>query len=246
MSSHLGSGGSYGDGDDQAPYEPRHNPYQPTAYYEPGDGSRQAPPAMDGVSIAGMVCALTCCAAPVGVGLGIAGIVRTKKGKRRGRWAAVTGLVVGIIGTLALVAGGIGVIWYATHTVFLDEARAGDCVDIGDVDIWKAECDESHDAEVIHSAALSRADVEIFLANEPSDFCHEQPIDSRYEPLFADLTYDIYVYVESWDVEDPDPGDRFICVVERLDGQQIDHRLLDDVSPAVGEAGKHRGPTVAG
>ena len=77
-------------------------PSGPPPYGPPPDGPApgQRRPSLDGVSIAGLVCALTWCAAPVGIGLGIAGIVRTKRGKRRGRWAAVTGLVVGIIALL--------------------------------------------------------------------------------------------------------------------------------------------------
>lgn len=216
----TGPGDAYGY---HPPPEPGHNPYQPWSPY--GGDPRAEAPRLDGVSIAAFVCALTCCAAPVGIGLGIAGIVRTKERRRTGRWAAVTGLVVGIVGTLALVAGGIGVVWYGTNVVFFDDARPGDCVDIGDSDIWKAECDEKHDAEVLYSGEFDNALLDDFDDLDPAEFCRRLPLDRRYDGLFDDPRYVIDVYFESFG-DDPDDGDLFLCVVQETSGS-MDQQLLD-------------------
>ncbi|MFC7505183.1 DUF4190 domain-containing protein, partial [Nocardioides sp. GCM10030258] len=86
---------------------PYGNPYSSPHGNPYGSPYRASTPS-DGISIAALICSLTCCAAPVGIGLGIAGIVRTKDGQRSGRWAAVTGLVLGIFMMVAGVAAGIG------------------------------------------------------------------------------------------------------------------------------------------
>ena len=59
----------------------------------PGDGQ---PPKTDAVSIVALV--LSFCCSPVSLVLGIVGIVRTKGGQRKGRWAAIVALVLSILG----------------------------------------------------------------------------------------------------------------------------------------------------
>lgn len=197
-------GGPYGG------YAASNNPY--------GDPYRSAAPT-DGLSIAALVCSLTCCAAPVGIGLGIAGIVRTKDGRRSGRWAAVTGLVVGIVMMLASVAVIIGLVWYGTNTVLIEDARAGDCIDVGDVDIWKAECDEPHDAEVIHAGQFDEELVEQYVATpSATEFCAPLAVRSGYADVVRQGNHGISTWVDSWDIDDPDVGDHFICVAEPLEG----------------------------
>ena len=57
------------------------------------------------------------------IGLGIAGIVRTGGARRSGRWMAVTGLVLGVLGTVALVVGAVAFVRWAD--VALDVIRLG-------------------------------------------------------------------------------------------------------------------------
>ncbi|KAA1418680.1 DUF4190 domain-containing protein [Nocardioides humilatus] len=132
------------------------NPYG--AGGAPGGSFEQ--PKTDGVSIAALVTSLICCA-PVGVILGFVGISRTKNGQRKGRGLAITGLVVGLIGTLVWVGIGIaaiaGVAWFDS-LVLPDEAKVGQCIDVteddGDVLMYEKECSEKHDAEIVAVAKV--------------------------------------------------------------------------------------------
>lgn len=211
------------------------NPYDPNPYGAPGAPGR---PPTDGVSIAAMVCSLTCCAGPVGIGLAIAGIVRTKDGRRSGRWAALTGLAVGIVATLALVGGGIGLVWYGTSTVFIEDARAGDCLDVGEVDFWQRDCDEPHDAEVVHAARFDGALVSAYVDTEYGwDFCAPLAAESGYGDLVAGNEHTLDVWVDSDDVDRPEVGDHFICLAESADGDELDGALPQgEPTQAVGSA----------
>lgn len=198
--------GGYGGHGGYGASNPYSNPYRPDS-------------PTDGLSIAALVCSLTCCAAPVGIGLGIAGIVRTKDGRRSGRWAAVTGLVLGLVLVLASVGVAVGLVWYGTNTVFIADARAGDCVDVDDIDIWKADCDEPHDAEVIHAGRFDEDLVEQYVETEYADeFCAPLAVRSGYADVVRQGNHDIYTWVDSWDVEDPEVGDHFICLAEPFEG----------------------------
>lgn len=57
-------------------------------------------PTIDGVALASLLFSLTCFGAPFGLVLGVIGLVRTKGQSRRGRWAAATGAIVGLLATL--------------------------------------------------------------------------------------------------------------------------------------------------
>ncbi|MGI8664695.1 MAG: septum formation family protein [Jatrophihabitans sp.] len=75
-------------------------PYGAYPYPAPGK------PPVDGISIAALVFGVIS-GIPLAIGFGIAGLVRTRNHRRRGRWMAVTGLVLSvawIIGLIALVS----------------------------------------------------------------------------------------------------------------------------------------------
>ncbi len=205
--------------------EPPVNPYGGYGSFEPG-----APlPRTDGVSIAAFVCALTCCAGPVGVGLGIAGILRTKDGQRRGRWAAVTGVVLGTIATLALIAGFVGVVLVGTKVVFEEDAEVGQCVNTGFLgtdsdDLWEATCSEEHDAEIV-AVVVAVVEMEAdYDAGVPvSEICAPF-VDDAYAEVVDDRAYRMDFATDAFDDEISD-GDWLVCYLERADGEQIDGPL---------------------
>lgn len=208
------SGNPYGD-----PYgNPYGNPY-----------SSSAP--TDGISIAALVCSLTCCAAPVGIGLGIAGILRTRDAKRSGRWAAITGLVLGILLSLATIGGGIGLAWYGNNTVFIEDAQPGDCININDIDIWKAECDEPHDAEVIHAQQFDDDLVDQYVHTDAPELCARLTEASDYTDDVRRGSFQLSSWVDSSDVEEPEAGDHLICVAEPYGGTKLDAPLPRDDGP---------------
>ena len=212
----------------QTPGNPPHNPYGGGyGAYEPG-----APrPGVDGVSIAAFVCALTCCAAPVGVGLGIAGIVRTKDGRRGGRWAAITGLVLGSIASVVLIAVLVATVIAATNVVFEEDARVGQCVNTGFLgtetdDLWDADCSEGHDAEIV-SVNVADARLESAYDNGTpiAEICGPLK-DDAYAGIVEDDRYQLGFATDAYDDEIND-GDWLVCYIERSDGEQITGSVLD-------------------
>ena len=222
--------------------EPTHHPYgggygafEPGAPYG-GYGPGQPTVRTDGVSIAAFVCALTCCAGPIGVGLGIAGIVRTKDGRRRGRWAAVTGLVLGSIGTLVLIGGFVALVLAISNTVLEEDAEVGQCVNTGFLgtdsnDLWDATCSEPHDAEIVavqlaDDALESRYDA----GDSVRDICTDLA-DDEYRPLLADSEYVVDFASDAFS-EDIESGNWVVCYVERADGEQLQGPLRGGSSGA--------------
>lgn len=205
--------------------EPGGNPY---GGYQPY-GAGAPLPRTDGISIAAFVCALTCCAGPVGVGLGIAGIVRTKGGRRRGRWAAVTGLVVGSIATLAMIAVFVAFVVAISNTVYEEDAEVGQCVNTGFLgmesdDLWDASCAEEHDAEVVAVREVT-ADIESSYDRGASakELCTPL-VSDEYAAVLADPDYRLDYASDALD-EQISEGDWLVCYLERVDGEQIDGPL---------------------
>jgi hypothetical protein len=193
--------------------------------HEPG-----APrPGTDGISIAAFVCSLTCCAAPVGIGLGIAGIVRTSGGKRPGRWAAISAVVIGTVVTVAFTAFLVFAVYMGANTVWEDEARVGQCTDedfLGDVS--KAECDEPHQGEVIWVGQFDDDLVEVFDVVSIEEFCAGLPdLEPAYRSAIESGDYDVSISIDAFDEDEPGDGDRFFCLLERADGDRLEGPIED-------------------
>lgn len=185
-----------------------------------------APATTDGVSIAALVCSLTCCAAPVGIGLGIAGLVRTSGGKRSGRWAAITGLV---LGSLVLVFGLAFIIFagiMGTKTVWEDEASVGQCIgwDLFN-DPETATCSEPHYAEISSAARFTTEQADRFDNQSVADFCESLEPDGQYLDAVETGDFEFGISIDAFDEDDPAGGDWFFCYVERVDGEKYEGAL---------------------
>lgn len=202
-------------------YEPGSNPYGGASY-----GTRVP---YDGLSIAALVCSLTCCAAPVGIGLGIAGIVRTREGRRSGRWAAVTGLVFGVVVLLA----GIGFVVFAavmgSRTVWEDEARAGQCIDLDFLgDPIKASCADPHAGEVVWAGLFSGDLADVFDEVSRAEFCAGLPgLDASYRSAIVGGEYEVRVESDAFDDDEPESGDVFFCYLVARDGGKLTGPIID-------------------
>lgn len=224
----------------QAPYgQAPHGqqPYGQSPYgqqYDTWQGGNDATKGTDGFSIAALVSGVICCAVPALV-LGIVGIIRTGGGARKGRWMAVTGLVLGLVGTVLWVLAGVGlsqVDWSSSDPMSLEQ---GDCFNSDDVVESKDEigpvdevaCDEEHDAEVVDAWTVeSDAAGATFQDQAPWSACLEHVRASdpdlatrleRYGPeRFGAVT------------EDPDnieEGDRIVCYL--FDENQFSEPVID-------------------
>ncbi len=226
-------GNPYGNEGNQNPYggQGGQNPYG-APYQGPGGGQ---PAKTDGVSIAAFVLSLLCCTSLIGAILGFVGLSRTKNGQRKGRWAAVAGIVIGILGTLAFAGGIISVVFLASSSITPDNAEAGQCINIredGDtVFLTKKDCTDDHDGEIVHVAEFG--DIE---ATDPSlmpddindltDAAISQAVcSSLMEPddvakIGADLTWGLALE----DPNSPADSDKIICYVESDD--KLDEAIL--------------------
>lgn len=211
---------SYGD----QPYQPygAPPPYgEPDSPYAPAGGRPT-----DAVSITGFVLSLLCCTSVVGMILGIVGLSRTKNGIRGGRWAAVSAIAIGAAGTLVFV-GLVGFFtWFGTSTVFLSSAEPGQCVEVdelsgSDATLFKKDCDEPHEAEVVVAGEFSRADADRFEPGLPEAVC-EELLPAAYAEAYASGDYDLGLVFET---DEPEPGEDFICYLERADGRDLDRPI---------------------
>ncbi len=190
-------------------------------------GAGRGPQRLDGISIAALVCSLTCCAAPIGIGLGIAGIVRTKDGRRAGRWAAVTGLVVGVVLTIAMIAFAVFAGVMGARTLWEDEARVGQCLDVDFLDDQiEADCADPHVGEVIWVGRFDDPLVKRFESVGIDEFCGGLPgLEAHYRDALDSGDYQADISIDAFDEDEPGDGDRFYCYLERTDGAEIDGPL---------------------
>lgn len=185
------------------------NPYGGQQYgATPG---REAP--LDGISIASLVLSVLCCTGLLGVILGIVGLFRTKGGQRRGRWAAVTGIVVGVL-AMAASAGVVALAIYGSGFVAPDDAEVGQCVDIehdgNSVEMRDKDCAEEHDGEILyvgeydpeeHGDELEAAVCDTLVPADVQTAIIEEVDDPEYGMVVENLG-------------DEEAGDTFVCYVE--------------------------------
>ncbi len=225
-------GGPPGSPSDREPGEqPSYSPYGGNAYGgEPPSpyGPTGTASGTDPVSITGFVLSLLCCTGFVGVILGIIGLSRTKDGVRKGRWAAVSAIVIGAVTTVLSVAAIGFFTWFGTSTVLLDSADVGQCVNVdelsgNDATLFKKDCDEPHEAEIAVADDFTSEQAGAFQQGFPDAVCGDLLTD-EYAAAFDTGTYDIGLVFEA---SEPDAGDAFICYLERADG--------DDLEAAIGD-----------
>lgn len=182
----------------------------------------QVPP-LDWVSLSALISGLVVCAAPVGMVLGVAGVVRTKDGRRSGRWAAVTGLVISTLITAAMaiaVVAGVSV-FVASLSDDLDHstAEAGQCIDFDYFEYPNATpCTGPHEGEIVWSGRVDNAMVREWAEAEyVDDFCINRRLTSEHETAILDPAYTVDYWVEGWDWE-PSPGEWMICYLTATAG----------------------------
>lgn len=196
----------------------------------------------DGISITGFVLSLTCCLSIVGFVLGLVGLSRTKNGQRGGRWAAISAIVLGVIGTLVTIGAIVLGVTTLSGTQFASELRVGECADRAFDDttsyplLRDVDCDDEHDGEVL--ATGSQFDLDDALADLGTDdasatreeieeaclsLADGRPGDALESGL-ADGDLEINVLGD-----DPDPrgSEPIVCFVESSDGDTLTSPVLD-------------------
>jgi hypothetical protein len=142
--------------------------YQPTAPQEPyyAPGWPTAPRLRtDGMAVASFVTSVVGLGL-VGIGLGVAALVRIRRGLRQGRWLALAGIAVGAVWTVVQVVVAVSLVtgYLATRPLpvtvdaaqdaFATQLTTGHCLaDLPDDDavgrVPVVPCDEEHSAQVV-------------------------------------------------------------------------------------------------
>ncbi len=209
------------------------NPYGSPSPY--GDGAAAAK--TDGVSIASFVLSLLCCTGIVGVILGFVGLSRTKGGQRKGRWAAIAGIIIGLLATIGLAVGGVLIYVVAESQVSIPDAKVGQCLNVDEgsddtVFLTKKECDEDHDGEIVYKGEYAEIKDAPFTPSDPDDLtdtgislanCSAVMDPADVEKL-TQRELDWSVVLEEDAVSDPADDDTFICIVWSDD--KLDEPLL--------------------
>ncbi len=198
---------------------PPPNPYGAPAhpFGSPQQGAApNAKPPYDGISIASLVLSVLCCTGIVGVILGVVGLVRTSGGRRRGRWAAVTGIVLGVLAIVATTLGVIGLVASdLLRQVTPDNAEVGQCVDIDDdgdvVSMAERECSVEHDGEILYVGEYDPAEHGDDL--EAAVCAALVPAEVRTRIIAEVEDPEIGLVVEN-SSDAPAAGDAFACYLE--------------------------------
>lgn len=186
-------------------------------------GSGGLPPKTDGLSIAALVLSLACCP-PVGVILGFVGLSRTKGGKRKGRGLAIAAVIIGIITSIIAAAAIVGLVILADQVVTPRNAEVGQCVNVenedGSIFLYKKDCTESHDAEIVGIAEVDDDNLEA-IENGMTTYCLEAIDKDDLAKLTPHLA-DIDAVIE--DPKNVDVGDTLVCYVHPDD--KLDEPIL--------------------
>lgn len=214
--------GQYGQGGQTPP-----NPYgAPSPYGAPASGGGEQ--GNDGLSIAAFVLSLTCCLSFVGVILGVIGLRRTGAGKKKGRWAAISAIVVGSILTLCAVGFGIFIAFIAQANISIDEAKVGQCLNVSESDddsvlLLEKECGSSHDAQIVYVGTVKDIDDSGVAPSNPDEFtdsgasaliCGTLMDAGLREAVVAEFGEDLEFGIASETGDMKASSERFICYVE--------------------------------
>lgn len=220
-----------------SPYgQPAGSPYgqpgaQPTGpygqSYPGGPSGPSGSQGTDTLSVVALVLSFTCCLSFVGAILGLVGLGRTKEGRAKGRWAAVTAIVVGLLGTLALIGGIVALVTVGTSLTTLDDLEAGTCLTADGLtddseenvtDIREVDCTEAHDGEVVATEVVD---------GEPTG-CAELASAEGYDGTNVDISRMTLIPIS--EQVPPQDGDRVVCVAYNTDGSSLDAPLLGAAS----------------
>ncbi|WP_148614368.1 DUF4190 domain-containing protein [Nocardioides rubriscoriae] len=195
----------------------------------------QAPKKTDPVSIIGFILSLTFCLSLIGFILGLVGLSRTKQGKRKGRWAAISATIIGL---LATIIGGVLIavlVIFANSVISIDEAKVGQCLDVSSetndsVTITDQSCDGDHDGEITWVGTFDDLESSQFVPSNPDDLtdagvsyalCTSLMDPADVDALGEDVEYQL-VNADS----SPTSGEAALCYATRQDGKPFTEKQL--------------------
>ncbi|MFE0464018.1 DUF4190 domain-containing protein [Kitasatospora sp. NPDC058965] len=171
----------------------------PQPWYVPGAGQpsgwdpagpRPAYPGTNKLAVTSLVTGLTCCLAPAALGFGIAALVQLGKRRQRGKGLAVTGVVLGVLGLLAMIGSATALIANSRISLTgksrsVSQLKVGDCFTQSPLggQVVVVGCRNLHNAEV--SAVVKLTDPEFPGAaaarTEARTLCNEAVFSYIYD-----------------------------------------------------------------
>ena len=213
-----GGGGGYGD-----------------PYGQPNPYGGELPKKTDAVSIIGFILSLTFCLSLIGFILGLVGLSRTKGGKRKGRWAALSATIIGLLATLvggALVA---VLVVFANSVIAIDEAEVGQCLDVSSesndsVVITEQSCDGNHDGEIVWVGTADDVQTSEFVPTDPDDLTDAGVsfaiCSTLAEPADIEALGDSVEFQLVNEDATPTGDEAALCYATRLDGEPFSSKQL--------------------
>ena len=198
----------------QQPYGQQQGYGQQYAAWQGGNDAKRG---TNGTSIAAFVLNLTPCGLIVpGWVCAAIGLRQIRRDGTKGRWMAITAIVLGFVWLAAYVAGGFGIKYLVDQFITVDSAEVGQCVNTdendNEVSLMKRDCTESHDAEIVAVGTLTADHMATLLQGEQT-FC-----ESVYE---GDADLEGYRWQAIAEDVPPQQGDRFVCLVQNNDGSKL-------------------------
>ena len=223
-------GGQYG----QQPYGQQGEPYAGQQQgYGQWQGGNDARRGTNGTSIAAFILNLTPCGLVIpGWICAIIGLRQIKRDGTKGRWAAISALVLGALWAVAIVGLALGGVYLFKNIITPDNAEAGMCVNIehdGDsISMFKKGCGDDHDGQIVYVGSYGDAKTQV----DPSQLDSASGEDKIAESLCRQLAPngdglgDEYTWgLASEDPDSPADGDKFVCYVEPKDGSKLSTKV---------------------
>ncbi len=197
--------------------------------YGQWQGGNDAKRGTNGTSIAAFVLNLTPCGLVIpGWICAIVGLRQIKRDRTKGRWAAITSLVLGAVWALAIGGLAVGGVWLFNNIITPDNAEAGMCVDIehdGDtISMFKKDCGDDHDGQIVYVGSYGDAKTQV----DPGQLDGASGEDQIAEELCRQLATDgdslgdeFTWGLASEDPDNPGDGDNFVCYVEPSNGDKL-------------------------
>lgn len=192
--------------------------------YGTWQGGNDAQRGTNGTSIAAFVLNLTPCGLVIpGWICAVIGLSQIKRDGTKGRWMAITSLVMGLLWAILIAALVFGGVWVFKNVVTEDRAEAGMCVDVDsdggeEISLMKKDCSDEHNGEIIAVHELTADEAEAWSDDPDASGV------TICVPLMREQLDDLTTLTD-WRpravrfTENPGEGDKIACILELKDGE---------------------------
>lgn len=222
----------------QQPYGQQPAYGQPTygsPAYHAWQGRNDGRRGTNGTSIAAFVLNLTPCGLVIpGWVCAVIGLRQIKRDGTKGRWAAITSLVLGAIWALVIGALVVGGVWIFNNAVTPDNVEAGTCVNSDDIAegsseiglVTETDCDGDHDGEIYAVHEVTAEESEQMTDFGAGALCFDELTRSGADAeQLATEGLEPFPIVSEEQLEE---GDKIACTLRHRDGEKLTRQYVVD------------------